>query len=170
MTYITSKIICSVEFSSFIYYKLVILVGHLGSGKTEILGHVSKYFGVDIINFNIEISSQLLDLSYKQRALKLPNISHEILDRTKYLAVLDNLEILFDINLKQDPLRLLQRLSRNRVIVVSWNGSFADGKLIYAEPGHPEYRSYDAVDALIVSMDGTATVDSATNNREAGQA
>jgi len=41
---------------------------------------------------------------------------------------------------------------------------------LYAETGHPEYRSYDSVDALIVAMDGTATVDPANNNREAGQA
>ena len=44
------------------------------------------------------------------------------------------------------------------------------GRLLYAENGHPEYRSYDSVDALIVGMDGTDTVDSAKNNREAGQA
>jgi hypothetical protein len=30
---------------------------------------------------------------------------------------------------------------------------------LYAEAGHPEYRSYESIDALIVGMDGTATVD-----------
>ena len=84
--------------------------------------------------------------------------------------VLDNLEILFDKDLQQDPLRLLQGISRNRAVVASWNGIMNSGRLLYAETGHPEYRSYDSVDALIVGMDGTATVDSAKNNREAGQA
>ena len=76
--------------------------------------------------------------------------------------VLDNLEILFDNDLKQDPLRLLQGISRNRAVVASWNGAMksAEGSS-YAETSHPEYRSYDSVDALIVGMDGTATVDSA---------
>ena len=41
---------------------------------------------------------------------------------------------------------------------------------VISEAGHPEYRSYGSVDALIVSMDGAATVDSATNNRGAEQA
>ena len=77
---------------------------------------------------------------------------------------------LLDKDLQQDPLRLLQSISRNRAVVASWNGSISFGKLLYAETGHPEYRSYDSVDALIVGMDGTATVDSAKNNREAGQA
>ena len=56
--------------------------------------------------------------------------------------LLDNIEILFDVALKQDPLRLLQGLSRNKTIVVSWNGSIENDFLTYAVPGHPEYRRY----------------------------
>ena len=79
-------------------------------------------------------------------------------------------EILFDKDLQQDPLRLLQGISRNRAVVASWNGIMNSGRLLYAEIGHPEYRSYDSVDVLIVGMDGTATIDPTKNNREAGQA
>ena len=85
-------------------------------------------------------------------------------------VILDNLEILFDNALQQDPLRLLQSISRNRAVVASWNGIVNSGRLLYAETGHPEYRSYDSIDALIVDMNDSATVDSAKNNREAGQA
>jgi hypothetical protein len=100
----------------------------------------------------------------------LPGILDQIADQAQAPVVLDNLEILFDKDLQQDPLRLLQSISRNRAVVASWNGIMNSGRLLYAETGHPEYRSYDSVDALIVGMDGTATVDSAKNNREAGQA
>tara|TARA_R110001592_G_scaffold118996_1_gene321678 strand:+ start:1595 stop:1795 length:201 start_codon:yes stop_codon:yes gene_type:complete len=41
------------------------------------------------------------------------------------------------------------------------------GRLLFAVTGHPEYRSYDSVDALIVGMDGTATVDEAQIGRTA---
>ncbi|MDE2741481.1 MAG: hypothetical protein OXI58_07840 [Gemmatimonadota bacterium] len=34
----------------------------------------------------------------------------------------------------------------------------AGGRLFYAEREHPEYREYDSVNALIVSTDGTTTV------------
>ena len=100
----------------------------------------------------------------------MPGILDQIADQAQAPVVLDNLEILFDKDLQQDPLRLLQGISRNRAVVASWNGIMNSGRLLYAETGHPEYRSYDSVDALIVGMDGTATVDSAKNNREAGQA
>jgi hypothetical protein len=85
-------------------------------------------------------------------------------------VVLDNIEILFDKDLKQDPLRLLQGISRNRSVVASWNGTVSGSKLLYAEAGHPEYRSYDLEDTLIVSTRGTATLDSAQNIREDGLA
>ena len=61
------------------------------------------------------------------------------------LVLLDNLEILFDVLLRQDPLRLLQDISMNRTIVAARTGS-ADDHLSYAVPRHPEYRRYGKVE------------------------
>jgi hypothetical protein len=149
---------------------LVLLVGETGSGKTGVLRDVAEGFGSSVVNVNLVVSGELLELTAKQRSLRLPGILNQIADKAPAPVVLDNLEILFDKDLQQDPLRLLQSISRNRAVVASWNGIIHSGRLLYAETGHPEYRSYDSVDALIVCMDGTATVDSAKNNREAGQA
>lgn len=153
-----------------LYHRLVLLVGETGSGKTGVLRSVANDFGTSVININLVLSIELLELTAKQRSLRLPGILDQIADKSQTPVVLDNLEILFDKNLKQDPLRLLQGISRNRTVVASWNGASTGGRLVYAETGHPEYRSYDSVDALIVGMDGTATVDSANFNRGAGQA
>lgn len=143
------------------YHRLVLLVGEAGSGKTCVLREVAEEFGSSVVNVNLALSGELLELTPKQRALRLPGILDQIADQALSPVVLDNLEILFDKDLQQDPLRLLQGISRNRAVVASWNGSMNAGRLSYAEAGHPEYRSYDAVDALIVGMDGTATVDAA---------
>jgi hypothetical protein len=68
------------------------------------------------------------------------------------VVLLDNIELLFAKDLAQDPLRLLQSLSRNRTIVAAWPGSF-DGKyLTYAEPGHPEHQRYAMPQAAIISI------------------
>ncbi len=72
------------------------------------------------------------------------------------LILLDNIEILFDVAFKQDPLRLLQRLSRNRTVVASWNGTVDDGYLVYATPEHPEYRRYPARELVLVCPETTA--------------
>ncbi|MDD2467142.1 MAG: BREX-3 system P-loop-containing protein BrxF [Desulfobulbus sp.] len=161
---IKDKLKQSLQAAEGLYHRLVLLVGETGTGKTGILVDVANDFGTEIININLALSSVLLELTAKQRSLRLPEILDQITDKTSSPVVLDNLEILFDKDLKQDPLRLLQGISRNHAVVASWNGTFTGGRLLYAESGHPEYRRYESVDALIVKMDGTATIDSAKNN------
>ena len=140
-----------------LYYRLVLLVGKSGSGKTAALRHLASLLESEVINVNLSLSASLLELNAKQRVLRLPELLGRLTDKAKLPVVLDNLEILFGRDLRQDPLRLLQGLSRNHSVVASWNGVVSGGKLQYAEPGHPEYRCYDSVDALIVTMDGAAT-------------
>ena len=120
---------------------------------------------LSVINVNLVLSGKLLEMTAKQRSLQLQETFNLVVDKAQSPVVLDNLEILFDKDLMQDPLRLLQGISRNRAVLASWNGTSVGGRLLYAEAGHPEYRSYGSVDALIVCMDGTATIDSVTNNR-----
>jgi len=161
------EIMKSLQAADGLYHRLVLLVGENGSGKTRVLHDVANDLGTEIININLALSAELLELTAKQRVLRLPALLHHIVDKAKSTVVLDNLEVLFDKDLKQDPLRLLQGISRNRAVVASWNGKTAGNKLIYAATGHPEYRCYELVDTLIVGMIGKSTIDSAKNIREA---
>jgi len=167
---IHDKIKRSIQASEGLYHRLVLLVGATGSGKTGILRDIAEAFSSTVVNVNLTISSELLELTPRQRSLRLPGILDQIADQAQPPVVLDNLEILFDKDLHQDPLRLLQSISRNRAVVASWNGSVDSQRLFYAEPGHSEFRSYDLVDLLIVGMDGMATIDLSKNNRLSGEA
>jgi len=167
---IQDKIKRTLQTAESLYHRLVLLVGETGTGKTGVFRDIAEEFGSSVVNVNLALSRELLELTAKQRPLRLPGILDQIADQAQSPVVLDNLEILFDKELKQDPLRLLQRISRNRTVVASWNGTINSGRLLYAEPGHPEYRSYDSVDALIVGMDGSVSVDSENNNRETEKA
>src|SRR5580704_13296640 len=106
------KIKQSLQAADGLYHRLVLLVGINGSGKTNILHNVAADLGTSVININLVLSSELLELTAKQRSLRLPEILDRIMCKMKSPVVLDNLEILFDQNLKQDPLRLLQSISR----------------------------------------------------------
>jgi len=162
-TVIHDKLMRSLQMADTMYHRLVLLVGEAGSGKTAILRDIAQNFKTSPININLALSSELLELTPKQRSLRLPEILDTVANTASSPVILDNLEILFDKALKQDPLRLLQGISRNRTIVSSWNGAYTDGRLTYAESGHPEYRRYDSIDALIVCTDGTATIDNETH-------
>ncbi|MEA1968645.1 MAG: BREX-3 system P-loop-containing protein BrxF [Thermodesulfobacteriota bacterium] len=150
---IRDKLLASAKESESLYHRLVLLVGPPGSGKTIVLNKVAEKLGRDIINVNLELSECLLEMTSRKRTLKISGMFDEILSNDKQIVILDNIEILFDVELKQDPLSLLQKSSRNRTIIASWSGKVKNKKLIYAEPGHPEYRTYNTNDFLIVAMD-----------------
>ena len=96
----------------------------------------------------------MLDLTERQRALQLPRLLGEVIGAVETTVVLlDNIELLFDTSLKQDPLRLLQSLSRNKTLVVAWNGAVSGDQITYAAPDHLEYRRYPVRDFLVLSAD-----------------
>ncbi len=153
-----------------LYNRLVLVVGESGSGKTAVLSDVAQEYSTEKVNLNLSLSKALLELTAKQRVLRLSKLMSTIINGADSLVLLDNIEILFDEGLKQDPLKLLQGLSRNQLIVASWNGRYEKNKLIYAKPDHSEYKAYDSEDTIIINMDGTSTIDIENSTKEAGQA
>ena len=136
-----------------LYNRLVLIVGNPCIGKTLELEIYCKSQDLKMTNVNLEMSRQLLGLTNKQRSLQVPKLFENVLSVGSKTDVLYNIEILFDVSLKQDPLRLLQNSSRNKTIIASWNGSMSGTKLIYAEPGHPEYQEYNASDLFVLNID-----------------
>jgi hypothetical protein len=108
-----------------LYQRLMLVVAPAGAGKTTALQAVRDLTGAPLVNV-------------------IGNGKNEMI-------LLDNLEVIFDVELKQDPLRLLQGLSRNKTVVAAWNGTIVEDSLIYATPAHPEYRRYPMRDFLVVS-------------------
>ena len=87
--------------------------------------------GCTYISLNLELSSRLIDLSEKQRGMQVKALIADLLDTVSGVVLLDNIEILFDSALQQNPLLLLQGLSRNRTLVVSWSGSIKENVTEY---------------------------------------
>jgi Cdc6-like AAA superfamily ATPase len=141
------------------YSRLILLVGPSGSGKTQGLQEISAKYGKSILNVNLKMSQALLELPIQRRESHAQRIFGDIIrdfvgdeDSQNAIILLDNLEILFDKDLKQDPFLLLQGISRNFTIVASWNGVWAKQRLTFAISGHPEYRFYDKIDAQIIAF------------------
>jgi hypothetical protein len=134
-----------------LYHRLILVVALLGAGKTAALQEVAKHTGSHYINVNLELSRCMLELTQRQRQLQVSRLLQGIIRTSHAQAVLlDNLELLFDVSLKLDPLRCLQDLARDKTIVAAWNGTITAGHLTYATPDHPEYRRYALEDLVIV--------------------
>lgn len=149
------QILQKAEQASGLYHRLVLLVAPAGGGKTAALQDVHLRTGVSLFNVNLELSRRMLDLTERQRALQVPRLLEEIVGNAGEIVLLDNIEVIFEVELKQDPLRLLQGLSRNHTVVAAWNGNINNGFLFYAAPEHPEYQRYPIVAFLVVSQELT---------------
>lgn len=154
---LADKVIAKIDQVAELYHRLVLLVAPAGAGKTAALRHVHERTAIPLINLNLELSRRLLDLTERQRALQLPRLFAEVVDAgAGEVILLDNIEVLFAVPLKQDPLRLLQGLSRNKTLVAAWTGGIEAGHLVYATPDHPEYRRYALRDLHIAAPEADA--------------
>jgi DNA polymerase III delta prime subunit len=134
-----------------LYHRFILVVGGPGTGKTTAFYQLSKVMGLSYVNVNMQLSQRLLEFTSKARPLRLLKLLDDILESAGTNTVLaDNTEILFDVRLKQDPLKCLEAVSRNRTVVVTWNGRIDANALVYAEPGHPEYRRYSEISGLVI--------------------
>ena len=135
------------------FYRLVVVAGPAGSGKTRALQQLRSSKGWSLLNLNRELSERLLDLTSKQRRLRTADLVRDLIEAqgNQTVTMLDNIGLLFHPALEQEPLRALQMAARNQTVVVAWQGAFSGGKLVYAAPDHPEYRRADAKDALVLS-------------------
>ena len=154
---LADRIIQRIGQAAELYHRLVMLVAPAGAGKTAALQDVHERTAAPLVNVNLELSRRMLDLTERQRALQLPRLLAEIVGASPAeVILLDNIEVLFDVSLKQDPLRLLQGLSRNKTVVAAWGGSIDGEHMVYATPDHPEYRRYPLRDFLVVNPESVA--------------
>ena len=151
---LTEDVIEHLKHAESLYHRLVLVVGLEGKGKTSALQDVAKRIDAPVMNISLELSRRMLDLTERQRALQVQRLLDQIVAEPESdVILLDNVEILFDVALQQDPLRLLQGLSRSRTVAAAWNGSIENDCLVYAAPHHPEYRRYPVGDFLVVSTE-----------------
>ncbi|MBN1944775.1 MAG: BREX-3 system P-loop-containing protein BrxF [Bradymonadales bacterium] len=152
---LSQKVADRVPEAANLYYRLILIVGPPRTGKTKALRDLAQGRDWPLVNVNLELSERLLDLTSKQRALRVPRLLGEIADgHPGEVLLLDNTEILFSTELQQDPLRLIQGLSRNRTVVATWCGEMDGEDLVYATPGHPEYRKVHRPQVLVVATAG----------------
>ncbi len=152
MPSLSDEIAKHIEQAPPLYHRLILVVGPHRRGKTTALRDLAAKHGWPIVNLNLALAERLLDLTVRQRALRVARILGDILaEQAGDVVLFDNIEMLFHPDLQQDPLRLLQSLSRNRTLVSTWRGIYHGRSLIYASPDHPEYRRFDDPQARIVA-------------------
>lgn len=127
-----------------LHSQLVLLVGKNEIASSAVLSDYARHRGVTPLNVGGELGSRLAALPVRQRALSAPEVLRELADKhtAEGRLLLGKIELLFDRSLRLDPLDLLKQLARARRVVAVWPGKLQDGRLVYAEMGHPEHQNY----------------------------
>lgn len=150
---VLSDILQKIEEAPQRYHPLILLVSPSGKGKSSLLREISTRYGAPLININLKLSELMLNLTSRERASQVSQLVQDILpSQSGGLILLDNLEILFHPSLKLNPLRLLKQLSRQYIVLASWNGSVENNFLVYARFGHAEYRKEAIDDYSVVTL------------------
>jgi len=140
------------------YHRLLLLVGPARSGKTTALREFAESVGWPRLNLNLQLSERLLEVPSRFRQIRILDLLRDVAgEATGDGLVLDNIELLFQRSLQQDPLQALLALSRSRVVVAAWCGDHSDVALTYAAPGHAEYRHYPEPGCTILPVGVNAT-------------
>jgi len=88
---VSDRIVHSIGIACGQYHRLVLVVASAGSGKTVSLQDIHARIQAPLINVNLELSKRMLDLTERQRVLKLPLLLDEItIDASSDVVLLDN--------------------------------------------------------------------------------
>lgn len=142
----------ALEQASAAYYKLVLIVGPTGSGKSALL-KAAAHYNFKHLNIGEAFSRELLSKPLHLRSAEAEEVAIDLVNATGATRLaIDNTEVLFEAPMQLNPLALLKRLSIDRLIVATWNGTFDDSCLYYGIKGHPAYEEfkYTTEDTFII--------------------
>jgi len=105
---------------------------------TEVDVDGMKYFKLNII-----LSELLIKRSKRSWYLTISDFIKEIVEQSPdEIIVFDEFELLMSPDVGINFLELLLELSKVRVILIIWRYDIDGTTLIYAKPGHKEYRRF----------------------------
>jgi len=96
--------------------------------------------------------SRTLALAPKGQATLRQVLEKSIAQIDSEVVILSDVALLFDPALGLDPLGLFRQLASEAKLLIAWTGSYRDGILTYAVPGHAHYRTWSAPDLTVFCL------------------
>ena len=110
-------------------YRILLIIGRPGSGKSKYLQNYSKQVGIPILDLDFILGKELPD---GRDADYVYDFLNGFLDTYKPEQVLiDKKAILYNKDSKIDLLDFLKDLSLKKTVIATWNGYTENGKLIH---------------------------------------
>ncbi len=131
------------------WHKILFIVGLKKNEDKQFASELN----IPYINLNLRLSEKLQNIPKSNYPLQVGEMLNEIFNGYHAPALwLGNIEILFDKQLQQHPVRLLEHLSKRFKLIVSWPGEYDEKDLIYATPEHPEYFKCSELEGKVITV------------------
>ncbi len=123
--------------------RLFFVMGGNWAQRTQLLQLMAERMAFSYVPIGLRLGERLQDLPVRRRSLavdeEVRNLCAAADPPNAAGCVLDHIEILLLPDLQVAVYGLFERLSRHQPLLISWPGQYENGRLVYAQPGHPEY-------------------------------
>lgn len=135
----------------------VLVGGGTWQHRTQVLREFAATRKFYYLPLGLELSRVLRNIAPQERPRRVQEIvqtlSHPPMGGDFHGCALDHIEVLFHPSLHVRVVSLLKHLARTQPLVVSWPGTYKNGRLTYAQPGHPEYQQDTITDLLYINLE-----------------
>ena len=134
-------------------YKLLLIIGRPGSGKSKFLNNYSEDKGIPILDLDNILGKQIPE--GKDANYVYGFIQGFISTYKPEEILLDKKRILYQENSDIDLLDFLKELSLQKTVITTWNGyTTKDGKLIHVQNAIGKTKEYDlaSIDCAYIEL------------------
>ena len=110
-------------------YKLLLIIGKPGSGKSKYLHNYSKENGIPIINLDDILGKKIPEGKDKEYVLSFMN--NFVNSYSKDVLLIDKKSIVYEKDSNIDLLNFLENIAKEKIVIATWNGYTEDGKLYH---------------------------------------
>lgn len=124
--------------------KVILIVGPPAAARA-VMANYAKRHEATMIAVGAALARRLVAAQKTYRPIEAARHFREIIEAGAKdgVALLTNLEVLFEGTLEQNPLLLLRQSARSTVVIAPWPGTLQNGRLVYAAVGHSEHKDYE---------------------------
>lgn len=92
---------------------------------------------------DILIAEKLVNIKPARRSFKLPGIIDSIIASLPDNCLVKDFDVLFNPEYQIDVLQVLVASCKKKNFSIRWPGTYNDGKLMYAETGYSDFKTFD---------------------------